>query len=55
MTHITKVTVGMITMITKIRIAVTITTKKSKNNVDNDNNTAIQVTIKTEIISNRKH
>ena len=42
-TLITKVTVMMINMITKIRI----TTITEKDNSDNDNSTATQVTIKT--------
>ena len=53
MTLITKATVVMTIMITKIRITVTVTEKNNSNY--NDNNTATQVTIKTETISNRKH
>ena len=56
MTLTTKeVTVGMITMITKIIITVTITKKNNNNNNNNANNTATQVTIKAKTISNRKH
>ena len=45
----TKATVVMTTTTTKIRITVETTEKK------NGNNTATQVTIKTEVISSRKH
>ena len=55
MTRITKVTEVMITMIAKIRITVAITGRKSNNIINNENNTATQVTFKTEKISNRKH
>ena len=54
MTRITKVTEVVITMMPKIRITVTITGRKINNIINNDNNTATQVTIKTETISNRK-
>ena len=53
MTRITKVTIVMITMITEIRITVRVKRKINKS-INNDNNTATQVAIKAETISNRK-
>ena len=52
MTRVTKVTAVMITMTTKTSYS---NRKKGNNNNNNGNDTATQVTIKAETISNRKN
>ena len=51
MTRVTKVTAVMITMTTKTSYS----NRKKGNNNNNGNDTATQVTIKAETISNRKN
>ena len=52
-TLIIKVTVAMISMIARIRIT-SYNNRKTKNNNNNSNNTAFQVTIKRQTISNEE-